>query len=77
VRRIYISTDVEEARQLIARYAVEYVYVGSLERETYGTEGLDKFDGFLERVFDNVGVLIYRVPQEPLEIGAGGPQIVD
>lgn len=43
VYKIYSTTDVAEARDLLAKYGVRYVYVGGLERAAYPPEGLAKF----------------------------------
>ena len=61
---IYQTTDRDEARELLEKYDVEYIYVGSLEREKYGEEGLQKFATRPDRyelVYENEGVCIYRV----------------
>ena len=60
VARIYQSPDVEEAKTLLAKYDVDYVYVGPREIEKYGTDGLDKFSSFMEAVFSQGDVVIYR-----------------
>ena len=61
VARIYQTQDVEEARNLLARYDVEYVYVGPRERDKYGAAGLDKFQIFMDTVFSLDSVAIYRM----------------
>ena len=62
---IYQSVDWDEAENLMARYDVEYVYVGPRERSKYGTEGLEKFGEHLgPPVFSRDDVLIYRVKDE-------------
>ena len=61
VARIYQTQDPDEVRNLLARYDVEYVYVGPRERERYGTDGLDKFRSFMETVFSREGVDVYRL----------------
>ncbi|MCL5960536.1 MAG: DUF2298 domain-containing protein [Chloroflexi bacterium] len=69
VATIYATTDVEQARALLQKYEVEYVYVGPLERS--GDEGgansrpptpaaLSKFADFMDVVYDKDGVTIYR-----------------
>ena len=60
VRRIYQTLDEDEAQNLLDKYAVDYVYVGNREREAYGPEGLAKFSNFMDRVFAETGVEIYR-----------------
>ena len=62
VAAIYQTDDVEEAQTLLAKYRVDYVYVGPRERDVYGVEGLDKFRLFMETVFDQGGVTVYRLP---------------
>ena len=61
VTRIYQTQDTEEAKNLLARYDVEYVYVGPRERQKYGTDGLAKFPALAETVFSKGDVAIYRV----------------
>jgi uncharacterized membrane protein len=63
VARIYQTQDIEEARNLLAKYNVDYVYVGPREREKYGTEGLNKFSIFMDIVFSQGDVIIYRIRQ--------------
>ena len=58
---IYQSQSAEETRALLDKYDVEYVYVGPREIEKYGTDGLDKFAGFMETVFSRDDVVIYRL----------------
>ena len=61
VARIYETQDVEEATNLLAKYDVEYVYVGPRERFKYGSDGLAKFPTFMRTVFSEGDVAIYRV----------------
>ncbi len=61
VTTIYTTTDVEQARALLAKYKVNYVYVGQLERNTFPPEGLAKFAQLDEPVFQQGDVTIYRV----------------
>jgi YYY domain-containing protein len=74
VNRFFETTDEAEARAIMERYGIEYVYVGLFERQGYGDgsrctaggnyppEGLAKFDTLMERVFASDGglVAIYR-----------------
>jgi YYY domain-containing protein len=64
IRTIYQTNDVAEAERLLRRYHVDFVVVGRLERQTYGADGLDKFEHFaqLQRVFRNADVSIYATP---------------
>ncbi|MEI7770198.1 MAG: DUF2298 domain-containing protein [Chloroflexales bacterium] len=43
VYQIYSTTDAAQARDLLAKYGVRYVYVGGLERRDYAPESLAKF----------------------------------
>ncbi len=62
VQRLYQTLDLDEAREIQSRYGVTYVYVGSRERASYGTDGLGKFEapGY-DEVFREGNVVIYRV----------------
>jgi len=65
----YRTTDLGEARQLIDKLNISYVYVGQLERTVYPEEGLDKFEdmrgfGDMALVFQNPRVKIYEVLSE-------------
>jgi uncharacterized membrane protein len=55
------TTDPARARELLARYAVAYVYIGGLEQQLYGPESLGKFTQLGEPVFQQDEVTIYRV----------------
>ena len=67
IERAYNTTDPEEAKAILKRYDVEYVYVGSLEKGQYSQAGLDKFADFMDIAFSNEGVTIYRTREtEPL-----------
>jgi YYY domain-containing protein len=67
VETIYRTSDPEVARELLREYGVTYVYVGELERQTYGSAGdmaLSKFGGFMDVAHQNAGAVIYRVRPE-------------
>jgi uncharacterized membrane protein len=57
---------------LLDRYDISYVYVGDLERSTYGVTqaALDRFGKVAELVYDKSDVRIYRYfpPQQPSEV---------
>src|SRR5262249_53075323 len=64
VQDIYKSTDLAKVERLLRRYHVGYVYVGWLERDSYGNPGLVKFDStptLFEKVYSNQDVKILRV----------------
>ncbi len=61
VELAYKTTSPEEAKAILAKYDVEYVYVGGLEREVYGEAGMAKFAEMGKVAYQNEGVTIYRV----------------
>ena len=64
VDTIYETTDIELAKELMAKYNVEYVYVGALERDKHAKspEGLDKFNEFMDIAYQNrLETKIYRI----------------
>ena len=61
VSTIYRTQDIEEAKNLLARYRVEYVYIGPREREKYGDDGLGKFSSFMDKEFSGDGVILYKI----------------
>jgi len=60
VESIYQTQDVDKARELLDRYDVDFVYVGQRERSKYGADGLAKFESFMETVFSEGSVTVYR-----------------
>jgi YYY domain-containing protein len=77
VQRLFGSAQPGEALQVLRKYGVGYVYVGSLERAYYPPAGIEKFeqlaaDGYLEAVFRNEDVTIYAVNRDRLNAGALG-----
>lgn len=61
VERIYETEDPLEARNLLAKYSLDYVYVGPRERSKHGNVNLMKFEDLLEKVFHKDNVAIYKV----------------
>ena len=72
VERAYTISDPGEARAILDQFDVEYVFVGRLEREAYGEGGLSKFEAFMDVVFENEDVTIYRMPEDRPRV-AGQP----
>ena len=60
IAAIYTTEDAEEARRLLDKYGVDYVYFGDRERQTYGEAGLAKFGEFMEPAFQQGSVTVYR-----------------
>jgi uncharacterized membrane protein len=65
VTKAYETTSAEEAKAILDKYDVEYVYVGSLEKQDFSATSLAKFDTFMDVVFKNSDVTIYRRRHEP------------
>ncbi|MCL7413095.1 MAG: DUF2298 domain-containing protein [ANME-2 cluster archaeon] len=65
VPQVYMSGDLRTVKQVLDKYQVEYIYVGSVEEERYGgTDARKLFDknpGTFELVYFNPNVHIYRV----------------
>ncbi len=61
VDKLFTTTDVNEARGILDRYNVDYVFVGQLERAKYGP-GLDKFRQIFPQPFIQAGgTSVYKV----------------
>jgi uncharacterized membrane protein len=58
VARIYRG---ENARELLARYGVDYVVAGPLERTDYGDSGFATFDGLGQRVLQDEGTVLWKL----------------
>ena len=67
IDNIYRSIDVKATQALLAKDGVTYVYVGPIEQRTYAQDqaGLSKFGQFMDPVFKNPGVTIYKVRGAP------------
>lgn len=61
IKQLYETADWEAARQVIERYGIGYIYVGTLERSSYQVQE-DKFLNHLSLVFQKGAVSIYEVP---------------
>jgi YYY domain-containing protein len=65
VRALYSTPDPTTAVNLLAKYQVDYVYVGPAEQNFYDRAGLAKWDDLvgttLELAYENPGVRLYRV----------------
>ncbi len=71
VNTFYTTEDVQQARDLLQKYGVQYVVVGDVERNYYPKAGIDKFNsglgGSLELAYQNPGMQIWHViPQDQL-----------
>ncbi len=70
VEQIYRTRDLDEARELLDKYNVSFVILGSLEREKYKLSPpmADKFGKLGEMVFEQGSMRIYRVGQASVSI---------
>jgi uncharacterized membrane protein len=59
IERLYRTRDWREARQIIERYSIDFVFVGPLERQTYGNIDEEKFVAFMTPIYENESVRIY------------------
>ena len=62
IAAIYQSLDVAAVQSLLEKYDIDYVYLGSVERQKYGLspQQVDKFGRFMDRVFSQGDVVIYE-----------------
>jgi uncharacterized membrane protein len=71
IERLYRTANWSEAAEILQRYNIAYVFVGALESSTYGVN-LQKFDQNLAKIFEQNGVILYRVPWEVRQVTGGG-----
>ena len=65
VAAIYSGRNPAEALRLLNKYGVRYVYLGNRERETYGVSELPQYNDFLKTVFQQDGVIVYEIWDDP------------
>lgn len=65
VATAYSTLDMAEAIAIHSHYAVQYVFIGKLERSTYAAGGLDKFAQLGDLVFENATTKIFDVTVAP------------
>lgn len=72
VEQIYKSRNLNETRDLLTKYHVDYVFVGSIERNKYQLNSslVDKFAKLGEMVFEQGSMRIYRVGQVTVSVRA-------
>ncbi len=64
IETIYTSEDEEEVWGLLAKYHVEYIFVGQMEWESYPALNLGMLKSFGDVVFDN-GTVVIQVMGHP------------
>ncbi len=57
---LFNTSDLQQTQQLLDKYNITYVYIGSLEREHYSPQGLNKFEKIMNPVFQQHDVIIYK-----------------
>ena len=65
VAAIYSGQHPGETRRLLEKYGVRYVYLGTREQERYGVSDLNQYGDFLRTVFQQDGVIVYEVSEDP------------
>ena len=58
---IFKTMNIQKVRRLIERYRIKYILVGENERCVYPGAGLEKFRAFMDVVYEQEGVIIYRM----------------
>jgi uncharacterized membrane protein len=69
VNAFYVTSDIDQAYNILRHYNVSYVIVSSLEKAYYPAAGLAKFPtmverGLLEVVYDNGAATVYKVTKD-------------
>jgi YYY domain-containing protein len=60
IEALYNTSNYRQALALLDKYGIDYVIIGSLERERYSPQGLNKFSDFMKPVFQQDEVVIYQ-----------------
>jgi YYY domain-containing protein len=77
VFKLYKSSDPLELSRIIAKYGIDYVYVGPTERRIYSPSQLDKFSKYAQLftpVFRNKDVAIYKTNTPPAMVRESGEE---
>ncbi|HSA84046.1 MAG TPA: DUF2298 domain-containing protein, partial [Patescibacteria group bacterium] len=61
IKILYESKTLQQTKALLKKYNVEYVFVGSLEREKYLNLYENKFDSLGKPVYQNGSTFIYKI----------------
>ena len=70
IEELYRTTNWDAARAILERYGIRYVYYGDLERMTYETAGLAKFQEHLREIFHSEGVSVFAFDLGDAQAGA-------
>jgi uncharacterized membrane protein len=78
---LYATTDVKRAREILQKYGIHYVFVGTIEKGEqgrasgdqgawkYSPQALAKFGQFMQPVFNSGGATVYMLP----DVAAASP----
>jgi uncharacterized membrane protein len=61
IEQLYTTRSWQEAKDIVDRYGIDYIYVGSLERSKYQPFDERKFLAFMDEIYENDNVTIYAV----------------
>jgi YYY domain-containing protein len=61
VQTLYESKNLEETKNIIRKYNVEYIFVGQLEKEKYKNLNIEKFNQLGKVVFESGETKIYKL----------------
>jgi YYY domain-containing protein len=64
IETMFNTLDPLEAQRLLHKHEVTYVYVGPLERSKYDPRALDKFQRFMDVVYSQGSVTIYKMRKQ-------------
>lgn len=59
IERLYRTSDWQEAEAIVDRYGIDYVYLGPLERGSYGNPRERKFEAFMTPIYGDGEVVIF------------------
>jgi uncharacterized membrane protein len=62
IRTLYETPDWTIALEIIRRYDIRYIYIGSLERSTYSLN-IEKFEQNLSPGFEQGNIIVFVVPE--------------
>jgi YYY domain-containing protein len=65
IAQLYRTEDWATALRLIQRYQIEYIYFGPLEIQTYGTQGLAKFQAHLHVAYQGGSATLFEAEPAP------------
>jgi uncharacterized membrane protein len=63
IKELYVTDDWSKALEIIQRYNIRYIYLGSMEKNLYKTDGA-KLKANLPVIYANNSVSIFEVPQD-------------